>query len=447
MARVLVIDDDSHFRGIIERIVLRSYAYSVRSVASEEEAWEELSKGSYDLILLDLYLDGRKSWDTLRRIRMLARPPTVIVISCEDIPENVEYAKALGASDFVSKPIDTARLKISVDAAIDRRGRDPRMRRDGNAAWEGGAPEIRLLVSGDPVARSEAIPALAPRRFRVFEAGDPEQAAEIVKNEQVEAALVGTAKGGGWGARQTRTIREGEGGGFRMPIVALTDADPESILDALKAGADDFITLPFDPRILAAKVEAHIRLRREYGRRWNQAASSGGRDPVTGAHNRSSLEDRLVEEFHRSQRHGRSLALGLLRLNNLDSVAARVGQHLADRVVAEVSRVLVAALRSSDVVGRYGEGEFAIILPEATPGRILPRADGVRALVEARVAALVAREREIPCIMGLAYHPIFPMGTDPSRQANSAGELIEMAHAALSRACGSAAGRLDLFGG
>src|SRR3989304_5241655 len=119
MANVLVIDDDSHFRGIIERIILRSYTYSVKSVANEEEAREELSKDSYDLVLLDLYIDGKKSWDILKRIKAMPSAPAVIMISCENLAENAEHAKVLGAADFVPKPLDFAQLKVSVDAALD----------------------------------------------------------------------------------------------------------------------------------------------------------------------------------------------------------------------------------------------------------------------------------------------------------------------------------------
>ena len=117
MAKVLVVDDDSHFRGILERIILRSYTYSVKTAATEEEAWEELSRDPHDLVLLDLYIDGKKSWETLRRIRDLQSVPDVIVVSCEDTNENAEYARSLGALDFIPKPIDFARFKATVDTA------------------------------------------------------------------------------------------------------------------------------------------------------------------------------------------------------------------------------------------------------------------------------------------------------------------------------------------
>jgi len=115
---ILVVDDDSHFREIIERVIRRSHACSVNTAATEAEAWEQVTQGPCDLVLLDLYIDGKKSWDTLKRIGSLPDAPPVILVSCEDTKENLEYAKSLGVVDFLPKPIDFARLKSTVDAAL-----------------------------------------------------------------------------------------------------------------------------------------------------------------------------------------------------------------------------------------------------------------------------------------------------------------------------------------
>lgn len=120
MATVLVVDDDPHFRGIIERVLLRGDLHAVRSVATEAEAWDALGKASYDLVLLDLYVDGRKCWDTLKRIRKGSSGPPVLLVTCEDTPENAARAKALGAADLIPKPIDFGRLTTAVDRLVPR---------------------------------------------------------------------------------------------------------------------------------------------------------------------------------------------------------------------------------------------------------------------------------------------------------------------------------------
>jgi DNA-binding NtrC family response regulator len=118
MANVLVVDDDSHFRGIMERIILRTFHHSVKATATEAEAWVCLSKESYDLVLLDLHVEGKKSWETLKKIGNLSAGPPVILITCDDTKENEEFAKSLGAADFLPKPIDFGRLRTSIDSAL-----------------------------------------------------------------------------------------------------------------------------------------------------------------------------------------------------------------------------------------------------------------------------------------------------------------------------------------
>jgi len=449
MAQALVVDDDSHFRGIIARIICRSYTYQVKTAASEQEAWEELSKDPYDLVLLDLYLQGKKSWDTLRKIQTLPFRPAVILVSCEDTRENSEYAKALGALDFIPKPIDFARFKTTVDAALAGKQKARPARRIGDAADKpGGTKEMRILIVGGETPDRKAIgKPLEKAGFRTNEAENARSALEIVLKEPVDAVLVGFQGDRERAAETCRTIREGAAGTHRFPMIAVTDAGPETILASLKAGADDYITVPFDARILAGKVEAHVRLRREYDLRMEEVVALCVKDALTGSYSHAYFKARLSEEFHRSQRYKRNLALAILGLDNLKRVKAGFGPPAGNRILSETSQVIRSAIRSSDVVARSGEAEFALILPEATSDRILSKADMVRSKVQERVCLLDDRKTDVTCSMGLASMEILPPGGTRPDQVKSAEDLLGMANMALTRARGSGSGRVVVFGG
>ena len=118
MANILVVDDDSNFRGIMKRVIHRLCSCSVKCAMSESEAWDRLSEELYDLVLLDLHIEGKKSWETLKKIGRLPSAPPVILVTCDDTKENAEFAKSLGAKDFLSKPIDFGRLKTSIDSVL-----------------------------------------------------------------------------------------------------------------------------------------------------------------------------------------------------------------------------------------------------------------------------------------------------------------------------------------
>ncbi len=449
MAKVLVVDDDSHFRGILERIILSSYTYSVKTVAGEEEAWEELSRNPYDLMLLDLYLDGKKSWDTLKKIRTLPSVPAVIVVSCEDTKENAEYARNLGAFDFVPKPIDFARFKATVDAALGWKQDARPARRIGDAARRnGGVQEMKILIlAGKAPDRREIADPLEKAGFQTIEGEDAQTALETIRNEPVDAVLMGFQWDRERAGETCKTIRYGAAGPQRLPMIAVTGTDPETILLSLKAGADDYVTVPFDPRILAGKVEAHVRLRREYDLRMEEVVALCVKDALTGSYNHAYFKARLNEEFHRSQRYKRNLALAILGLDNLEKARADFGVPAGNRILAETSQVLRSALRSSDVVARSGEAEFALILPEATSDRILSKADMVRSKVQERVSVFDERKTGVTCSVGLASMEIVPPGgTNPDR-VQSAEDLLGMASMALIRARGSGYGRVAVFGG
>ena len=449
MAKVLVVDDDSHFRGILERIILRSYTYTVKTAATEEEAWEELSRDPHDLVLLDLYIDGKKSWDTLRRIRDLPSVPDVIVVSCEDTNENAEYARSLGALDFIPKPIDFARFKAIVDAALGGRPGARPARRTGDAAGKiGGVEEMRvLIVAGEAPDRRRIADPLEQAGFRAVEGEDGRTALETIRKEPVDAVLVGFQADRERGAETCRTIRHGAAGSHRLPMIAVTDPAPETILLSLKAGADDYITVPFDPRILAGKVEAHVRLRREYDLRMEEVIALCVKDALTGSYNHAYFKARLNEEFHRSQRYGRNLALAILGLDNLEKVKTDFGAPAGNRILAETSQVIRSAIRSSDVAARSGEAEFALILPEATSARILAKTDMVRSKVQERISVLDDRKTGVLCSVGLASMEIVPPGGTRPDQVKSAEDLLGMASMALTRARGSGSGRVEVFGG
>lgn len=124
MAKILLLDDDSRYRGIIERVLLSSYPYAITSVATEKQALEELSKQDFDLVLLDLYIDGRRCWNTLKMAVKHPADPVAIVFSCEDTSENAEYALSHGAYAFLSKPFNFVQLKMTIDSGLHEKNQD-----------------------------------------------------------------------------------------------------------------------------------------------------------------------------------------------------------------------------------------------------------------------------------------------------------------------------------
>ena len=88
-------------------------------------------------------------------------------------------------------------------------------------------------------------------------------------------------------------------------------------------------------------------------------------DPLTGVHNRDYLMKRGVEEFERVRRNARPLGCILIDLDHFKRVNDTKGHVAGDSVLIAVAERLKNSVRPYDIVGRYGGGEFMVLLPDS----------------------------------------------------------------------------------
>ncbi len=89
-------------------------------------------------------------------------------------------------------------------------------------------------------------------------------------------------------------------------------------------------------------------------------------DPLTGALNRRSFHEQASAEVDRSARHGRPLCLMMLDVDHFKSINDLYGHPAGDTVLIELAALLRGAIRTSDLLCRFGGEEFALLLPETT---------------------------------------------------------------------------------
>jgi DNA-binding NtrC family response regulator len=114
---ILVVDDEKNIRRTL-RMVLESEGYSVEEAGSAEEALVRLQTGGIDAVLLDVKLPGISGLDALARKSPAV--PTIMISGHATIEDAVKATK-LGAFDFLEKPLDRARVLLSVRNALERR--------------------------------------------------------------------------------------------------------------------------------------------------------------------------------------------------------------------------------------------------------------------------------------------------------------------------------------
>jgi diguanylate cyclase (GGDEF)-like protein len=189
-----------------------------------------------------------------------------------------------------------------------------------------------------------------------------------------------------------RKVRERADGAY-IYIIMLTSRDTkEDMIDGLTAGADDYLTKPFDPAELRSRIRSGRRIvelnrglleRQDELIRLNEHLEAlATRDGLTNLWNHRSFQEQFANEFSRAKRHMRELSLILLDVDFFKQFNDTFGHQAGDEVLRSVARVLQTAARQIDIVARYGGEEFAIILPDEDVRTSTSAAERFRAAIE-----------------------------------------------------------------
>src|SRR3977135_565140 len=117
---ILIVDDEPGVRSALAG-VLSDEGYEVEAVASGEACLERLTRGSIDLVVLDVWLPGMDGLATLARLRERQVDVQVVLISGHGNIESAVRAIKLGAFDFVEKPLSLEKTVLVVRNALRQR--------------------------------------------------------------------------------------------------------------------------------------------------------------------------------------------------------------------------------------------------------------------------------------------------------------------------------------
>lgn len=143
-------------------------------------------------------------------------------------------------------------------------------------------------------------------------------------------------------------------------IILLTGRDhQDDIIAGLDAGADDYITKPYD------SVELKVRLRN--GNRIieleDRRIASAVTDHMTQLWNRTKIREFLNEEVDRSNRNGSSLGVLWADIDRFKQINDTYGHIVGDQVITELAKRLANSMRRYDKIGRFGGDEFLAVFP------------------------------------------------------------------------------------
>lgn len=196
------------------------------------------------------------------------------------------------------------------------------------------------------------------------------------------------------GLEVCRRVRASQTDQVPYLIMLTSKGEKENIIEGLAAGADDYLSKPFNAGELSARVNVGLRMIEMQNKlltAMKAVAYEASHDPLTGIYNRRSISEILTKEIAREERQQAGLAVGICDIDHFKRINDTYGHQVGDEVLCGVVGHLEGSLRKYDSLGRIGGEEFLVITPGIS-------AANAQALFERLRAALA--ETPIPTSAG-----------------------------------------------
>jgi diguanylate cyclase (GGDEF)-like protein len=412
MCRILVVDDEPVNIQVLKNLLsVRSYAVS-RAYNGAEALERVASEAPFDLILLDVMMPRMSGYEVCQRLRerySLFELPILMLTAKNQIQDTVLGFRS-GANDYVQKPFDKDELmarvrtllslKRAVRTAIEsekqfenekqKRMFEETLREVTRAITS--TLDLKEVLGNILHAMAQFIDfdrsavLLCEGNDFVIKANDGYDAARLPEGMAVDVdrdEFVSRVR-----SRREAVIgntlktcfledRDGERVPVGVPIIYQGDLLGIIVMNCRNEAISDELLFT-----LAGQAGVAIQNARLF-ERINAMATTDG---LTGLNNRRHFFELADREFVRYKRYGAPLSVFMIDVDHFKRINDTYGHTAGDQVLKHLARILTEQVRDSDIVGRYGGEEFAVILPETKLSTAIDIAERVRLAVESNAA-------------------------------------------------------------
>ncbi len=300
-------------------------------------------------------------------------------------------------------------------------------------AENGKYPEHRMKIlaaEDNPVFQSMLRSMLTRWDYDALMARDGNEAWEILQSKDApRLAILDWMMPGLDGVEICRRVRAARREPYIYILLLTARTESGDLVEGMEAGADDYLTKPFNAHELRVRLRAGRRildLQEELLLAREALREQATHDSLTGLLNRACVLDTLNSELARAGREAQPLAALIVDLDRFKHINDTYGHPAGDAVLREAARRMKAAVRRYDAVGRYGGEEFLIVLPGCGLSDATTQAERIREAVCAEPFRSGDTSLPVTCSIGVSARPA-PSPSD-------AGTLIREADSALYRA-------------
>ncbi|MBA2645352.1 MAG: diguanylate cyclase [Pyrinomonadaceae bacterium] len=277
---------------------------------------------------------------------------------------------------------------------------------------EAQAPPIILVADDEPVNLSLIRRRLEWENYQIVTALDGSEAVEKAQSFLPDLIILDVMMPVLDGLQACRMLKEIPAT-REIPVIFLSALDnTDTKINGFSLGANDYISKPFRVEELIARVRVAIRLKRERDALRHSAEESRQRaeaaremsmsDALTGLRNRFGLQRALQREFSEARRYTRPLSCLMIDIDHFKEINDTYGHAAGDAALMQAARILIEAVRGSDVVCRYGGDEFIVVMPETPLDGAFALGEKVRLAASSRLFGDGARVFPLTFSIGAA---------------------------------------------
>lgn len=402
--QVFVVDDD-HESAQELAMQLSYYGYDVEVFAKLGNFRKAIKKNPNAIVLMNIEFSD----DDIAGIRIMKEiqqdmdePVQVIFLSSkDDLSLRLEAVRAGGVA-YLTKPINSTDLIDQLDSFSATQIQDP----------------YRVLIIDDSftvLTYHAAVLELAGMTVKTVNTTDAVMKTLLEFNPDV--VLIDVYMPDCSGIELAKVIRQIDGL-MNVPIAYLSsENDFNTQSEAMNLAGDDFMVKPVEPRRLVSAVNSRVR-------RARLLRDLMVHDGLTGLLNHAAIKDQLSREIVRSNRLKTPLSLAMIDVDNIKKVNDKRGHAAGDRVLKSLARLLKQRLRGTDIVGRYGGEEFAVIMTDTDAGHASNVIDEIRKVFSRLIHMSDNKEFKVTFSCGIADIKHYP---DVKSVSDAADEALHKA--------------------
>ncbi|MEW6002492.1 MAG: diguanylate cyclase [Nitrospirota bacterium] len=410
---ILVVEDDLSTVELLT-LHLTQAGYKVAHAFDGEEALDKAKSLKPFAITLDVILPKKDGWEVLQELKSDRQTADIPVI-IHSIVNNKELAFALGATDYLLKPLDKAALISKLEEIMIARGIKT-------------LPISVLIIEPEDEVADFFKEIFEPQGFLIYTASNGRKGVELTTTLRPSVILLNFTLPDMLGFDVIRDIK-GNLSTKDIPIFVLTERDISVEERIALLGKIERIVQKqaFDTKELVNHIKE---LEMLYPKR------AGLIDELTCLFSHRYFQIRLAQEVERATRYKLPLNLVLLDIDFFGEYVKEHGEYYGNIVLKKVAELLRKNIRGSDIIARYGGDSFAIILPNTVMSAALSLSNRFKAIIK-NYPFLYEKSQPRSCVtasIGLAY-----------LDGQSPEELILCSERALANAVNKGGDRVEVY--